>query len=555
MGPLAELHGQSGKTPLRVIAPRDQIELGRYALDVTQRATCPGSEAYFGIPYPFGKLDLVALPESFGGAMENTGAIFFRDAYLLLDPAAASVTQKQDVALTIAHEMSHQWFGDLVTMRWWDDLWLNEAFASWAETRFVDRVWPEWDLWTDVHDWLGRALQMDQLASTHAIRTPITSPAEANEAFDVITYSKGAAVLRMLESWLGEEPFRRGVARYLNAHQYGNTSADDLWSALAAESQKPVEEIARAWTEQPGVPLVTVKARCVGGVTHLHVEQQRFYVSRDEARAAPQQNWPIPLCLRVGEARRCELVRGREAELTVDGCGLLSANAGENGYYRVRYDADTLTALTRAHDRLTPAERIGLVRDSWALARQGSLPLGRFLDLVVALRGERARPAVMELVSALQFLDDYLVSERDRPRLRALVAGLFSPLFAELGWDGKPGEPDETRLLRAQLLAVLGHTSRLPPLLAEVEARLARYLQQCRRRSTARWPTRWCGWRRSRGTPRAGKNFARARRRRGRPSWGCAFATRCRSSRSRRWSSARSSSRFQTRSPPRTCWA
>jgi puromycin-sensitive aminopeptidase len=474
VGPLGEIKDTAGKVPLRVVAPRDQVELGRYALDVAKKLL-PRFETWFGIPYPFGKLDLVALPQSFGGAMENTGAIFFRDVFLLLDPKTASVSQKQYVALTIAHEMAHQWFGDLVTMRWWDDLWLNEAFATWAEMRFADPIWPEWDLFTDFHNWVGKALSMDQLPSTHPIRTPISSPAEANEAFDAITYSKGAAVLRMLEQYLGEEPFRRGVAAYLQSHKYGNTQADDLWLSLAAETRQPVGEIARAWTDLPGVPLVTVAARCENGKSRLTVEQQRFLLTRPDAAA--QQNWPIPLCLRSGKVKKCQLVREPRTELQVDGCGPIVANAGETGYYRVKYDPAMLKELTAAHAQLTAAERIGLVRDQWALVRQGAAGLGSFLDLVMAMRGERARAAVVEQLGALEFLDDHLVAERDRARLQAVVAQLFLPGFNELGWDARPGEADESRLLRGLLLRILGHTARLPAIGAEVEVRLQRYLK------------------------------------------------------------------------------
>jgi puromycin-sensitive aminopeptidase len=477
VGPLAELRANNEHVPLRVIAPPDQVELGHFALDTATRLI-PVLERYFGIPYPFGKLDLVAMPQSFGGAMENTGAIFFRDAFLLLDPATASTTQRQWVALTVAHEMSHQWFGDLVTMRWWDDLWLNEAFATWAENRFGAELWPDWDLWTDFQSWVGGALAMDQLASTHAIRVPIASSAEANEAFDRITYTKGAAMLRMLESWLGEEVFRRGVARYLQAHRYGNTTADDLWRALAEESHQPVDQVARAWTDLPGLPLVTVNARCENNKTQLDVEQQRFFVSPDEAHSGAAQSWPIPLCVRAGDRKKCEVVSASRGHLTLDGCDApLVANAGESGYYRVRYDAATLAELTRAHDKLTAAERVGLVRDQWALVRQGSLVLGRFLDLVIALRSERARPALVELVTALETLDEDVVGERERPLLRQLVARLFLPLFGELGWQPKAGETDETRLLRGKLLDVLGRTAREPSILKEAEARLQKYLQ------------------------------------------------------------------------------
>ena len=224
--------------------------------------------------------------------------------------------------------------------------------------------------------------------------------------------------------------------------------------------------------------------------------------------------------------------------MQIDGCGLVVANAGESGYYRVRYDAATLAELTREHDKLTPAERIGLVRDQWALVRQGSLPLKRFLDLVVAMRGERALPAVVELAGALDYIDDSLVAEADRPRFASLVAQLFLPLFVELGWDPKPGETDVTRLLRAQLLYMLGHTARLPSILSEAEVRLARYLKEPASLdgSVADEVVRLGA---QSGTPSAGRIFARAPHRRRRRKCRCAFVTRCRSSKRRRWSAAR----------------
>ena len=280
VGPLVEVKGATrpGKTPIRVYTTPGKEKLAGYALE-TAEALLEKLGGYFAIPYPYSKLDLVAVPDFAAGAMENTGAIFFREAALLADPKTASANQRRNVALILAHEMAHQWFGDLVTMKWWDDLWLNEAFATWMENKVVDQLRPDWKIWLDFEGDKGYALGLDSLVSTHPIRTPVKSPEEANENFDGITYSKGASVLRMLELYLGEQPFQRGVSAYLREHANGNATADDLWRALAASSGQPVAEVARSWFEQPGFPVVSAERSCQGtpGTTTISLTQQRFF--------------------------------------------------------------------------------------------------------------------------------------------------------------------------------------------------------------------------------------------------------------------------------------
>ena len=246
-------------TQVRVWTTPGKKEQGRYALDVSCRLLSFYNN-YFGIPYPLPKLDLIAIPDFAAGAMENWGAITYREVALLVDPAHSSAATKQRVAIIIAHEIAHMWFGNLVTMAWWNDLWLNEGFASWIEYKAVDHLFPEWDMWTQfIFSDTGPAMSLDGLKNTHPIEAVVKTPNEINELFDAISYSKGAAIIRMLEQFLGEETFRRGLVHYLSTHQYGNARTEDLWASLAQVSGKPVKEIMDTWTKQPGYPVVEVR--------------------------------------------------------------------------------------------------------------------------------------------------------------------------------------------------------------------------------------------------------------------------------------------------------
>src|SRR5438445_6535353 len=359
-------------------------------------ACLPKLNAYFAVRYPLPKLDLVGVPDFAAGAMENWGAIFFRENRLLVDAAQASASTLRAVANVITHEVVHQWFGNLVTMEWWDDLWLNESFATWLACKIVDDWRPDWRSWTEFVRDKQAPLGVDALSSTRPISSKVRTAAEAEEMFDALTYEKGASVLRMLEQFLGEEAFRRGIQRYIAAHQYGSASAADLWAALEAASGQPVPVIASDWFTRPGFPLVTVSA-AGSDLQKLLLEQRRFRAGR-EAREEPEPLWAIPLTLAFEDdegVRRHRLLMTdvrTQVLLPVHGkVRWVSANAGEIGYYRTHYDQTLRSALANSWARLPAEERFGLLDNAWALAHKGALPIDDFLALVVRARADDTR--------------------------------------------------------------------------------------------------------------------------------------------------------------------
>jgi puromycin-sensitive aminopeptidase len=469
------------RVPVRTWAQPEKLELTGFGQDVAVEVL-PRLEDYFGVPYAFGKLDQAGLPEFEAGAMENAGLVTYREVALLLDPATASLAQKKRVAEVVTHELAHQWFGNWVTMSWWDDLWLNEAFATWMAYKIVDAWIPAWRVWLDFDQGKAQALQLDALRSTHPIRAEVKNVAEAGEAFDLITYEKGGAVLRMIEGYLGEEAFRAGIRVYMKRHAKGNAVADDLWSALAESSREPVVELANAWIGQPGFPLVTV-AR-IGRV--LRLEQRRFFSDPADAAGAGGADgpvWPVPLVVRYGDGERVTeqrmLLRERRAEIPLAGEGdpdFVFANAGATGFYRVAYDATGLEALARHLPRLAPAERISLLSDEWALVRAGARDIGPFLDLVASFAGEEDHAVLDEIVARLGAIEHRLVSDADRPALAALVTTLFGPQLAATGWDAGEAEPDTRRLRRAAAVRALGVVARSEGVARDATARLDRWI-------------------------------------------------------------------------------
>ncbi|HEX9053040.1 MAG TPA: M1 family aminopeptidase [Anaeromyxobacter sp.] len=465
--------------PVRTFAQPEKLPLTGFGQDVAVEVL-PRLEDYFGVPYAFGKLDQVGLPEFEAGAMENAGLVTYREVALLLDPATASLAQKKRVAEVVTHELSHQWFGNWVTMTWWDDLWLNEAFATWMAFKIVDAWNPAWRVWLEFDQGKAAAMHLDALRSTHPIRAEIRDVAEAGEAFDLITYEKGGAVLRMIEGYLGEEPFRDGIRRYMRRHAKGNAVADDLWAALGEASREPVVELANAWIGQPGFPLVRVER---AGRT-LRLEQRRFFSDPADAGAGGEAApWPVPLVLRVDDGERMReqrvLLRGRTAEVTLEGDrepAFVVANAGATGFYRVAYDAASLGALAAHLPRLATPERIALLSDEWALVRAGERDAGAFLDLCAGFRGEEDHAVLDELVGRLAALEHRLVPDPDRAALQAFVARLFLPQLVATGWDSAPAEADATRLRRAAAVQALGLVARDPGVVAEARARLDRWL-------------------------------------------------------------------------------
>jgi puromycin-sensitive aminopeptidase len=434
-------------------------------------AALPRLEDYFGLPYAFGKLDQVGLPEFEAGAMENAGLITYREVALLLDPATASLAQRKRIAEVVTHELAHQWFGNLVTMTWWDDLWLNEAFATWIAFLVVDDWKPDWRVWLEFDHGKASALALDALRSTHPVHAPVRTVAEAAEAFDLITYQKGGAVLRMLEGYLGRETFRDGIRRYMRRHARGNAVAADLWRALGDSSGEPVLELAEAWIDSPGFPMVSAS---LDGPT-LKLWQRRFF-SRpgDEDREA---RWPVPLVLRYaigGQVRERRLVlRGAAESVTLEGApDWLVANAGATGFYRVALDLTLRERLARHLDQLAPAERVSLLADEWALVRCGERPLEAWLTLALAFAGEGDHAVLDELVARLSAIDHRLVTAEDRPRLAALVRERYDAAWRLAGWVAAAGEGDTDRLRRAALLRAVGVLGRDEEVIAEATARL-----------------------------------------------------------------------------------
>jgi puromycin-sensitive aminopeptidase len=464
--------------PVRTFATPEKLALCAFAQECIG-GTLPLLTDYFDVPYAFGKLDQIGVPDFEAGAMENVGAITFREVALLCDPARASLAVQKRIAEVITHEAAHQWFGNLVTMEWWDDLWLNEAFATWLAYSIVAAWRPEWRIWLDFERAKAGALGLDSLVSTHPIHTPVLNAAQAGENFDAITYDKGGAVLRMIEGYLGEAVFRDGIRRYIRRHAWGNATAGDLWAALAEASGQPMGALAQSWIAQPGFPLVT--ARLAG--RDLHLAQRRCFADPARLAAGAAERWLVPLVVRWADAAGVHEQRVLLAEDTcvplASGAGpvaWLCANAGGRGFWRVAYDPATLAGLGAALPALTPLERVGLIADQWALVRAGAVDAAPVLELFARFGAETDHAILEELGGRLGAIEDRLVADEDRPRLQRVAEGLVGELADRLGWEPAPGEDDETRLTRAAALSLLGLVARAPRVVAAAAGRFDRYL-------------------------------------------------------------------------------
>lgn len=471
MGDFQCVSGSSDGTPIRVCSTPDKQKLAPYALHSAEYILHFYNQ-YFGIKYPFGKLDLIAIPDFEAGAMENAGAITFRETALLLDEKTASVGARKGVFLVVAHEMAHQWFGDLVTMAWWNDLWLNEGFASWMENKPMEAWKPEWNLPTDEALDTTGALSDDALATTRPIRAPqAETSAQINQLFDGITYGKTAAVLRMLEAYTGASNWRQGVQAYLKQHEYANATATDFWNAITRVTGRPVSTIMPTFVNQPGEPLVSVEAACQGDSTQVTLSQQRYFADRKLFEAGSPESWDIPVCLRSDGSQnaQCVVLKQKRQTFTLKGCGKwVFANAGARGYYRTAYDTHALNAIAAsAETGLTPPERISFLNTELSLLNIGRIQVGEYLQLVEALRNDRERPVMNMLDGSLTDIGQNWVTAQDRDQYRAWVRQLLRPAARRLGWKPAPGEDDETRGLRASVLGTLGYTGRDPEVLAE----------------------------------------------------------------------------------------
>jgi aminopeptidase N len=460
-GELDLIETKAAGTHIRVIATKGKAEWGRYALESTAQILEYYND-YFGVPYPLPKLDQIAIPGGFGGAMENWGGITYYESALLFDPEKSSAATRQRIYEVIAHETAHQWFGDLVTMAWWDNLWLNEGFASWMGTKCTARFNPQWEVWLENNiprDPTRRtgiskelAMEGDARSTTHAIQQPIANEAEANSAFDDITYRKGQAFLLMLESFLGENAFRDGIRRYMAAHKYSNSTTADLWNALSDASGKPVGEIATAWTEQPGFPVVKVKRD--GGKVSL--SQQRFTIHFPNA---PALQWKIPLTyFLIGDAKpQSRLMTGKIDNLPgVPSDRALKLNADGAGNYRVEYDETSWKLLLDALPKLNVPDRVNLLGDAWALVQTNRAPLPLYLGLVEKLPSLSELAEREQIINTFDYINRLLIGSSAREKFQACARSILRPSFDQLGWEPKKDEAPRAASLRGSLIAALG---------------------------------------------------------------------------------------------------
>jgi aminopeptidase N len=470
-GELDLIESRSGPTQIRVVATKGKAELGRYALEATVQILQYYND-YFGVPYPLPKLDQIALPGGFGGAMENWGGITYYESALLFDPRNSSAETKQNIYEVVAHEMAHMWFGDLVTMAWWDNLWLNEGFASWMGSKCTAHFNPQWEVWlrrSVPRDPTRRAgiakeaaMEGDARPTTHPIQQTIATEAEANSAFDDITYKKGQSFLRMLESFLGEEVFRDGIRRYIAAHKYSNTTTADLWSALSEASKKSIGEIAAGWTQQPGFPVVKVKREGDGKV---QLAQERFTV---HFKNPPPLEWKIPLTYSVvglpaeasaqtGQAPAILLMASKIDNLqNVPTDRALKLNVNGAGNYRVEYDSLSWKLLLEAMPQLDVEDRANLLSDAWALVQAGRAPVSLYFGLVEKLPASSELAEREQLINTLDFVNRLLVGNSQREKFQRYARSLLRPTFETLGWEPTKGEVAAATNLRTGVINALG---------------------------------------------------------------------------------------------------
>jgi aminopeptidase N len=457
--------GKADGVPIRACSTPDKVELTKFALE-SAKYVLHYYDTYFGIKYPMPKLDMVALPDFEAGAMENFGCITYRETDLLIDSKTGAIPAKKRVAEVVAHEMAHQWFGDMVTMQWWDNLWLNEGFATWMEMKPIAQWHPEWNFTQDVAQNLDETLDLDAQKTTHPIRATAETPDEIDEMFDGISYGKGGAVLGMVENYVGPEVFRQGVHNYLQAHMYANATAEDFWNAQTENSHLPVDKIMSSFVTQPGVPLLTLSAKQASDVP---IRQSRFFFSASDEQNPPVHGWETPVCIKTSGQAVCRVLAPRDNAQPIPtdvGVPFLYANAAAKGYYRTAYTPAQFGAiLNTAETALTPPERIGLLGDRFALVRSGQSTVGDYLNLVLALKQDSSADVLDTAYRQLRQIDSDIATEEDRVQLAAVVRRQFGPIYAALGAPER-NESFDRRQIRGILFELLGAANE-PAVLAQ----------------------------------------------------------------------------------------
>ncbi|WP_224247707.1 M1 family metallopeptidase [Hyalangium gracile] len=469
------------KVPTRIVTPKGRAAEAAYAAKVTPEILAR-LEDYFDMPYPYEKLDTLAVP-LFNGAMEHPGLITFNSERLLAKEGEDSAQRQRGFAGTQVHELGHQWFGNLVTLAWWDDLWLNESFATWIVPRIIEGWQPTWDAPVQRVYARSRALEADSLVTARRVRQPIEHAGDIRNAFDAITYGKGGAVLMMAEEWLGRDVFQRGLQRYVRAHASGNATAKDFLDALSAEAGRDVSTVLNTFLDQGGAPIITATADCSGKVPKVALSQRRYLPVGSKGETA--QTWKVPLCVRYGvgatTGRACTVLEAERAELPLPeakSCpDWLYPNAEGAGYYRTALTGDTLRKLVSVADRrLTRTERVALLGDAYALAKAGTLPAGDALSLASRFAGDPDRQVFSASLELLQLVDEKTLSEPRQVDFQRFLRDTYGPRARKLGFTPRADEDEDTRLLRPRLLELAGRQGGEPVLVAEAKKLAAKWL-------------------------------------------------------------------------------
>lgn len=449
VGEFEFLQGRLGKTVIRIVTTQGKKAQGRMALVFTKQFLSY-FQNYFKISYPLPKLDMIAIPDFASGAMENWGAITFRETVLLYDKKTSSTDTLQHIAEVVAHELAHQWFGNLVTMKWWNDLWLNESFATFMATKAVDKIYPKWDFWDQflISEMTG-GLSLDSLKSSHPIDVKVKSPAEVRQIFDEISYNKGGSVLMMLENFIGQKNFQNGMHNYLKKHQYSNATTEDLWNSLGAASGKPVRQMMNTWVRQVGYPII--EATRVD--SKIRLSQRRFLL--EGAGTTRPGNWIIPVSIRTEGKTITKMMRGA---LTVPHLGgWFKVNDGQKGFYRVRYDEDSLERLGALVEekKISNLDRWSVHHDLTALVLSNQYPLKHYLDFLSHYEGEDDYVVLSDIVGFLNFLYVMLSAEKFWDEIKEFNQYFMSIIFQRTGWDPASGEKPTYALLRSSLIGSL----------------------------------------------------------------------------------------------------
>ncbi len=475
IGDFEELRDEIDGIQLGIYTTPGKREQARYALGLTKQVLGYMNE-YFGVKYPLPKLDQIALPSTGASGMENWGLIIYNDNALLYDPARSAQSTKERVFGVVAHEIAHQWFGDLVTMAWWDNLWLNEGFASWMGTKTTDHFNPEWKMWLRAAGSKEWAMRLDARATTHPIQQPVLRDTQAIDGFDEITYNKGQAVLRMLESWLGADVFRGGIRKYMQDNAYGNATTADLWRALEEVSRQPVREFAAGWTEQPGFPVVTLSSLGKNTSAAVQLEQERFTIH--QKNPAPLR-WQIPVVHGPAGAPHHAIITllkdQAQTAASVEPDAAIKANLGDVGYYRVAYDTTLMQRLRKAIPYLAEADRLNALNDAWAMVQAGRSPVNDYLELASSLNEERSPTVIAQIAGVLATLDEMQRGSANRTGYRTWAISFLRPHFDRLGWDAKAKESPLDAELRAGLIRTLGAFG-AADVIQEAQSRFATYL-------------------------------------------------------------------------------